>query len=466
MSESNIDTLDTAYFNTIFNKIIDLYNRGVVDNATEFLEYLHREGDSDSEDFLKYIQNTTSNRNFYRPQLNYQQRYFAEIFYNMISDAVENGLISNADDFVEYISNRQDISNYYVMTLAIISDTVEDVYYDLTDVYDSSKIEYAIGSDLDSIGEIVGCPRPQATKAGVNVTFTMAQLQTTTKTIPAGTIVSTRTGITYVTLEDKDIPIGEFSVDVYCESTDYGSAYRVLSNSIVNVELTLDGVSFRVNNNENSSGGREAYTDEEYRTLLLDWVKNNTKGSREAYERYFSTFDGIDGYKLIPNWNGSGTLKIVIDPGYPYQLNKAYNEINESVCQLPDDITMWSPTRVPISVYCSVNVDIDQVNPYSESEKEEIKSKIIDAIYLFVDGDTVNYSGLGIGEDFVPHQLGVFISLVVPEVQNINFYESGDKFCKWRENTKDEVVQLLQANPVSINDEEIGFIESVTVNME
>ena len=52
----------------------------------------------------------------------------------MISDAVENGLISNADDFVEYISNRQDISNYYVMTLPIISDTVEDVYYDLTDV--------------------------------------------------------------------------------------------------------------------------------------------------------------------------------------------------------------------------------------------------------------------------------------------------------------------------------------------
>ena len=45
----------------------------------------------------------------------------------------------------------------------------------------------------------------------------------------------------------------------------------------------------------------------------------------------------IDGYKLIPNWNGvSGTLKIILDPGSPDQLQQAYDEINSNLKKSQD----------------------------------------------------------------------------------------------------------------------------------
>lgn len=452
-------------FNKVYDKIIDTYNKGLVSNGDDFLEYYHNQ-----ENALSLLENIKSNLNFNSNPLyrigNYEQKYFAELFFNSIVDAYDNGLISNYEDFLEFISNREDISNYYVMTLSVIADTIEDVYYDMTSVYNSSKIDYAVGRDLDSIGEIVGCPRPQATKSAVMVTFKIGAKTDTSIPIPQGQIVVNRNGVNFVTQEDGVIPIGETECEIYCESVGTGSNTRVLSETITKIDSNLGTEGLSVINKNSSSGGRDRYTDEEYRLLLKDWVKSTVKGSREAYVKYFSTFDGLNGYKLIPNWDGSGTLKIVLDPGYPYQLQKAYDEICESVCQLPDDITMWSPTRVPVDVFCSVNVDIDQVNPYSESEKDEIRSRIIDAIMLFIDGDVLNYEGLGIGEDFVPYQLGVFISELIPEIKNVTFYESEDKYCKYKENTKDEVVQLLLAKPLTINDEEIGFCNSITVKME
>ena len=383
----------------------------------------------------------------------YVQKYFADLFYNSIMDAVDNGLISNADDFIDYIAKREDISNYYVMTLAVIADTIEDVYYDMTDVYNSNKVDYALSTDLDDIGVLIGCPRPQATKSGVLVAFSIGTTVDHTILIPQGTTVMSRNGINFVTQEDGVIPVGYTCVNIYCTSVGYGTSTRVLSNMINSVDTSKidDGIGLSVNNPEASSGGDDAYTDDEYRALLVDWVKNHTKGSKEAYERYFSDFDGLDSYALIPNWNGSGTLKIVLDPGYPYQLQKAYDEITEKVCQCPDDITMFAPERVPLTIYAKCNVDIDEINPYSDSEKEEIKSRIVDTIKLFIDGDTLNYMGLGLGEDFVPYQLGVFLYSFIPELKSIIFTD---------ENGNED------SSPVTITDEEIGFSESINIIME
>ena len=387
----------------------------------------------------------------------YVQKYFADLFFNAIIDAYDNGLISNADDFLDYISKREDISNYYVMTLAVIADTMEDVYYDMTDVYESNKVGLALGSDLDSIDEMIGCPRPQATRSSLLVTFSLGTTAESSVTIPSGTIVTgigaNNRVVNFTTVEDGLIPVGSDCVNVYCLSTDTGSGTRILSNSVTGVDTTfIDDVGgITVKNNEASSGGTDTFTDDEYRALLLEWVQSNVKGSSEAYYRYFTSFDGLDSYKLIPNWNGSGTLKIVLDPGYPYQLQQAYDGIRESVCQCPDDITMFAPNRVPLNIYAKCNVDIDMVNPYSSTEKEEIRSRIVDGVKLFVDGDTLNYMGLGLGEDFIPYQLGVFLYERIPELKSIIFTDS--------EGVED-------SSPVTITDEEIGFSKEINIIME
>ena len=380
-------------------------------------------------------------------QVMYVQKYYEELFTNLLEEAYDNSLISHNELFVDYVKSRQDISSYYVMTLSIIAESEEDIYYDMTDVYYSAKVEYALGEDLDDIGSIVGCPRPQATSAGVELTFTLNLALDNTLLIPKGTIVSTKNGVSYITVEDGDIPAGENSVNVFALSIEEGWDYRVPRDSLTIIETEFpEGSGVKVTNLESASGGSDAYDDEEYRALIMDWIKNNTRGSKEAYDRYFATVDGLDSYKLIPNWDVSGTLKIVLDPGYPYQLKKCYEEIMDSICQFPDDITMFPPDRIPINIYAKCNVDIDEVNPYSAMEKESIKTRIIDAIKLYIDGDVSNYKGLRIGEDFIPYKLGVFIHDLVPELKNIVFTYPNE--------------------PIVITDEQMGISNDINIEME
>ena len=86
------------------------------------------------------------------------------------------------------------------------------------------------------------------------------------------------------------------------------------------------------------------------------------------------------------------------------------------------------------------------INPYSSVEKESIKSRIIDAIRLYVDGNVTDYNGLKIGEDFIPYQLGVFIHKQVPELKNINF--------------------SYPTAPITIGDEQKGVSNDIVIEME
>ena len=197
------------------------------------------------------------------------------------------------------------------------------------------------------------------------------------------------------------------------------------------------------------TGGTEEYTDDEYRYLLMHWKEVNLKGSADAYEEYFANFDGIDSYKIVPCWDGTGTIKVILDPGTPEQLLRAYNDLQSKVTQMKEDITMFAPVSKPIDIYAVVNVDIDQLNPYSDVEKEKIKTRIISSIKVFIDGgyttDDTYYPGLLLGEDFIPHKLAVFLDDEIPELKNINFNYPLDY--------------------VPILDEEIGVSNDITIEM-
>lgn len=390
-------------------------------------------------------------------QKEYVQKYYKDLFFGLLDKAYEDGLISHNELFVKYVSNKKDISSFYVMTLSILADSIEDVYYDMTDVYNSSKVLYAIGKDLDDIGALVGCPRPQATKSSVLLRFRMGKRYDYPIMIDKPIDVFYNNRIKYTTVETVLVPTGEVEFEAYALSEITGATSRVTANTLTEIDTEIimengEALPLSVTNPESSTGGMEAYSDDEYRELLMDWVKSKIKGSNEAYENYFARMDGLDSYKLIPNWNGvTGTLKIVLDPGYPYQLKQAYDDINYGVSQFSEDVTLHPPKYVPINVYAYVDVDIDRINPYSTTEKEEIKAKIEEAVRVFIDGDLYNkdnrkiYNGLEIGEDFIPYKLGVFISNAIPEVKNISFN--------------------YPRNPVTITDEELGKSNEITIEM-
>lgn len=387
---------------------------------------------------------------------NYVQKFYEELFLFSLENAYDDGLISHDENFLTYIKSKQDISNFYVMNLSVLADSLEDVHYDMQDVYLSNKIDYALGTDLDEIGRIVGCTRPAATRASVVLTFRTNSYDTV-KVIPAGITVSNNKGVSYVTVSDVELPTGTSEIDIYALASEAGMGSRVLANTLTTIvgdatEETI-GVSLNSVTNKNpSSGGNDTYNDEDYRELILDWRKENIRGSQEAFTKFFAEYDGITSYTLIPNWNGvTGTLKIVVDPGDSEQLNDIYTKLRESVTQMTEDITLFAPEQVPIDIYAVCNVDIDVINPYSSIEKDSIKARIEDAVKLYIDGNVTEYTGLRIGEDFIPYQLGVFISKLVPELKDITF--------KYPRDNNGEVV------PITITDEQKAVCHAVNIEI-
>lgn len=380
--------------------------------------------------------------------MNYTQKYFEEIFESMLQDSLEKGLISHVEDFPEYIQNQQDISNYYVMDKSVIAKMFEKFYEDMTLVYESAKVEYAEGTDLDEIGSTLGIFRPAATHAETLVTFTLSESASEDINLPEGIIISTVSGIEYETVERLFISADDNESTITARAVEAGLSGKVIENTLTRIVSNLE-YNFIVNNESPSSGGREEYNDDEYRYLLMNWTKIRLKGSLEAFEYYFASFDGIDSYKLIPNWDGAGTIKCVLDPGIDYQLGNAYEDLQGSITQATEDIFMSAPISKSIDIYATVNVDIDQINPYSDIEKRDIKAKIISAIKVFIDGGYASdgswYPGLLLGEDFIPHKLGVFLDDEIPELKNIIF------------NTPTDYVSIL--------DEEVGVSNTINIEM-
>lgn len=380
--------------------------------------------------------------------MNYEEKTYEEIFEEMLQDSLENGLISHAEDFEAYVANKEDISNYYVMDKSVIATMIEKAFEYATAVYESSKVEYAEGEDLEDIGDIVGIPLPNATSASCLVTFILSETYEEDITIEEGIIVSTEDGIEYITVEELYFPAGETERTIECVSVEAGTDVKVIENTLTIIESELE-YNLTCNNPSPSSGGTDAYSDDEYRYLLMNWVKIHLKGSEEAFENYFANCEGIDGYKLVPNWDVTGSLKIIVDPGTSEQLQQIYEDIQRTVTQATEDITLFAPVDNPIDVYAIVNVDIDVINPYSEIEKEDIQSRVTQAIKIFIDGgylsDETYYPGLEIGEDFIPHKLAVFIDSEIPELKNISFnYPTG---------------------PVTVTDEEKGVANNIVVEM-
>ena len=343
----------------------------------------------------------------------------------MMQDAYQYGLVSTDERFLDYINNRQDIENMYCLFLSVYAFENSQIFEEMTRLYISNDLDKAVGRDLDIIGNKFGIPRPTARKSSVELTFTKIADASVDFTIPQGTIVSTSTGKNYYTVEDAVIIRGQTIAKVQALSVVSGYNSRVDRNTLT--ICSLGGIT-SVTNEKGSSGGREAYTDKEYRALIRNWAYSHIKGTKEAYDLFFAYYHGIDSYRLFPQWDGAGTLKIIVDPSDDWIINDLQQKIYQDVQLIDDDVYITGAISRRIDITCVVNVDIDNAQYYSVDEREEIASRVEKAIRLFIDGgyrrDGRYYYGMRIGEDFVPFQLGLFIASEVEEVRSVDFRDT------------------------------------------
>lgn len=360
----------------------------------------------------------------------YSKRDFREIFLKMLNNSLKQELINNEANFDRYIKNRNDISNFYIMIESIIAEAITEVFDEIDNVFYSNKIDYCIGQDLDDIGLLLNCPRPMGTRSAVQLKFTLGKASDTDILIPKGVLChSAHTGISFKTVEDMYIASGETEYLVTALCTVRGSNNQTKENTvnIIDTDLTqYTNVPIQCINPKPSYGGSDAFNDADYRTLIKNWILKKQKGNLTAYTDYLDTVDGLESYNIVPNWDGSGTVKLILDcENSAYTLNTVYNDLRKKVINIDSDIVLVEPEKILIDIYTVADVNIDRVNPYSKLEMKNIHNRVKTAINTYINGGKrVNgdyYKGLTIGQDFVLFQLNRFVAEEVPEVQNMSF---------------------------------------------
>lgn len=191
----------------------------------------------------------------------------------------------------------------------VLSPTSQKIFQNrmiLDDILNKVFVQTSYDEWLELLGESRGVFKNKGNKASGNCKF----IGKDSTLIRKGTLVQTKEGLQYKTTEDKVISNGSAIVPII--AIDIGTMYNVPANTITEIPITITGIT-SVINDEPIEGGSNAETNDEYRERILQRVQNPpSSGNKSDYERWAKEVDGVKGAKVIPLWDGPGTVKIII----------------------------------------------------------------------------------------------------------------------------------------------------------
>ena len=258
------------------------------------------------------------------------------------------------------------------------------------------------GEYLEWLGECKGVFKNQPTKSVGMVTFNGAQGTIITK----GTIATDeKQSIEFELLETKTIGANE-TVDIKAECRIAGTIGNVSNNTITVLLGSISGVK-SVSNKEDFRGGTDIEDEEHFRErVLVAEQEDKLSGASSDYIRWAKEVDGVGYAYVVPEWNGAGTVKVLIlDKNrkaatqelidkvqeYIYPLNISEGENRDGKAPIGALVTVVTPDTLLINVKASFIFS----NGFSEETVlNNLKTKIdkyLDKIDL---GGTVSYNAI------------------------------------------------------------------------
>lgn len=345
----------------------------------------------------------------------YAEKDYKKIYKELLIDARTKGLLNLSDARIDEIVDGINVENIYALFLSVYADKISEYYEDAQKVYEANDVNLATGHDLDVIGEKLGLRRQGATSASTTLQFTTTDDLSNVLTIDKGVEVVGEDGIIYKTTESFTLSPTDKTVTVGGMSKATGSGVKVKTGHLNKILTTITGLNnLKVVNTTQSYGGNDGESDDEYRERLLHWREIEQRGNEFAYRNVLNNLDGLDDYRLIPQWDGAGTIKVICNPGTPTIKQNAYDHLQAEATLFEEDLSVVSATEYPIEIYCYINVDYDIINPYSITEKQDIKNRATQAMEDYI-------GTLKIGMDFIPFQAGIYVNNKVPEIKDIHF---------------------------------------------
>jgi len=246
---------------------------------------------------------------------------------------------------------------------------------ELEQLYKACFADTSWGEYLTMIAEQYGVLRRAATKATGTITLTGKGI------VPTGSLFTTAAGTKFQTLEYRNV---NGTADVPVEAVNAGEAGDVKENTITVIPMSIPGIT-AVTNAEATSGGYDEEDDEDLLKRYLEKVRlPATSGNKYEYYEWAKSVSGVGDARVIPIWNGPGTVKVIIVDANmqvaPASLIQSVADYIETVRPIGATVTVVSPTPIPVTITAKISGTLDKeqflkdINAYIAKRGMDLRS--------------------------------------------------------------------------------------------
>jgi len=256
---------------------------------------------------------------------------------NMTYENILNDMLSRVPSDVD----KREGSIIYD-ALAPCAYKLAEIYFQLNHFIDLLFANTAVGEYLDRVVANYGITRKPATKA-------IRKIETT------GPVdIGTRWGLvgtTYTIIEK----ISDTEYKAVCEQ--YGEIGNTYTGELENVD-NVNGVTATLT--DILVSGEDEETDDNLRLRLFAYLQRPaTSGNSDHYRQWALEVSGVGNAKVIPLWNGPGTVKVlVVDNNMEVDetLEQTVYDYIETVRPIGATVTVDSPTELGVNITAKVRL--------------------------------------------------------------------------------------------------------------
>ena len=359
------------------------------------------------------------------------------IVQRMINSFNEKYPDSEITDFNEGSQIRNTIESYAV-----------EGYYIEKNSTESQRIAFintAYGRWLDNHGTDLNTPRNTGTQSTGTVTFSIPSAVDYNILIPANTVlVSSETGLDFLTMNDIEIKLGETTANVTVMSRVIGTETNAEANTINIFRDTKPSELLSVTNAEACTGGTNPETDDEYRIRLLQVKNSDGFGSKEYYIQLGESVPGVHDVALVDEVGY--TAKVLVN-GFEKPLDDVV--LGNVTAKYSTEANLVYNHNFVVSEVDYTEVNLEITAGVTDTVDDSLFINLLTALFygnvyeIFSSNSTLDtiYPGLNINQGLTNYQLLSALESLPFVVQVTSLTSDGELFSKLEPDTN-EVLKI------------------------
>ena len=248
------------------------------------------------------------------------------------------------------------------------------------------------GELIDAKAADFGLTRTPGVKARVTMQFTALSV-TTAPSVPAGTTVTTRDGLRFITLEAAVWSGGVGTA--LAEAEQPGRIYNVDAGAIVMMSRNQSGISY-CTNPAAAYGGADEETDAAFLARYKEFLQRPiSSGNKNHYISWAKEVSGVANAECVPIWDGPGTVKVIVagpdkDP-VDEIIIEAVAEHIETERPIGADVTVVTVSELAVNVSATVTLVSGATTQEVQAELEASLTEML-AQLPFGQSNLIRYS--------------------------------------------------------------------------